>query len=140
MSNVVDKKEIQEAIAAAETTLHYLDEAYDALSSASNWGVFDMLGGGFLAGMMKRSKMDKAQGQIYMAQDSVKSLRKELADIGQVLDFSIEMDGFLSALDIFCDNLFVDWAVQDQISSALGKVNTAIASVTSLKRELEEML
>ena len=140
MSNVVDKKEIQEAIAAAETTLHHLDEAYDALSSASNWGVFDMLGGGFLASMMKRSKMDKAQGQIYMAQDSVKSLRKELADIGQVLDFSIEMDGFLSALDIFCDNLFVDWAVQDQISSALGKVNTAIASVTSLKRELEEML
>ena len=34
MSDVVDKKEIQEAIAAAETTLHYLDEAYDAFEKA----------------------------------------------------------------------------------------------------------
>lgn len=138
--SIIDKKEIQEAIVAAETTLTYLDEAYDALSSAANWGVFDMLGGGFLASIVKRSKMDKAQGQIYMAQDSVKSLRKELADIGQTLDFSLETDGLLSALDIFCDNLFVDWAVQDQISSALVKVNTAITSVTTLKRELEDML
>ena len=138
--SIIDKKEIQEAIVAAETTLTYLDEAYDALSSAANWGVFDMLGGGFLASIVKRSKMDKAQGQIYMAQDSVKSLRKELADIGQTLDFSLDTDGVLSALDIFCDNLFVDWAVQDQISSALSKVNTAITSVTTLKRELEDML
>ena len=138
--SIIDKKEIQEAIVAAETTLAYLDEAYDALSSAANWGVFDMLGGGFVASIVKRSKMDKAQGQIYMAQDSVKSLRKELADIGQTLDFSLETDGLLSALDIFCDNLFVDWAVQDQISSALVKVNTAITSVTTLKRELEDML
>lgn len=138
--SIIDKKEIQEAIVAAETTLAYLDGAREALSSASNWGIFDMLGGGFLASIVKRSKMDDAQGQIYMAQDSVKSLRKELADIGQTLDFSLDTDGVLSALDIFCDNLFVDWAVQDQISSALSKVNTAITSVTTLKRELEDML
>lgn len=47
--SIIDKKEIQEAIAAAETTLAYLDGAREALSSASNWGIFDMLGGGFLA-------------------------------------------------------------------------------------------
>ena len=138
--SIIDEKEIQEAIVAAETTLAYLDGAHDALSSAANWGIFDMFGGGFLASIVKRSKIDAAQAQIFQAQDSVKLLRKELADIGHALDFSVETDGLLSALDIFCDGLFVDWMVQDQINSALGNVNSAITSVTTLKRELEDML
>ena len=40
------KKELDEAILAGERALGSLKTAYDNLTSAKNWGIFDMMGGG----------------------------------------------------------------------------------------------
>ena len=40
------KKEVNEAL--MEETLGHLSRAQDYLSSAGNWGLFDMIGGGFI--------------------------------------------------------------------------------------------
>ena len=41
------RQEISEAIRAGERALSSLRAAQDKLGSARNWGIFDMLGGGF---------------------------------------------------------------------------------------------
>lgn len=48
MSNEMMKREMQEAVQAGERALQSLYAARDKLGSARNWGIFDMLGGGFI--------------------------------------------------------------------------------------------
>ena len=55
------KRETQEAIDAGERALASLKAAQDELSSAKNWGIFDMLGGGFVSTLVKHNKMDNAK-------------------------------------------------------------------------------
>lgn len=54
-------REIQEAIEAADVALDHLERAKRCLSSASGWGLFDTLGGGFISGLIKHSKMSDAE-------------------------------------------------------------------------------
>ena len=60
MVNNMMNKEVREAINAGERALYSLREAQNNLQSAKNWGIFDMFGGGFLADVMKHSKMNNA--------------------------------------------------------------------------------
>ena len=61
MCNEIMKKEVQEAIAAGERALQSLYAAEEKLKSAGNWGVFDMLGGGFFSSYIKHSKIKEAE-------------------------------------------------------------------------------
>ena len=54
------KREMQEAVQAGERVLQTLYAARDKLGSARNWGIFDMLGGGFISDLVKHSKMNDA--------------------------------------------------------------------------------
>lgn len=45
-------REIREARAAGQNTLNSLYQAQKLLSSAKNWGLFDMLGVGFFSSMI----------------------------------------------------------------------------------------
>ena len=49
--NENERREIQEAIAAADDALLHLGEAKKALGKARNWGIFDILGGGSVVGL-----------------------------------------------------------------------------------------
>lgn len=60
MSNEMMKREMQEAVQAGERALQSLYAARDKLGSARNWGIFDMLGGGFISDLVKHSKMNDA--------------------------------------------------------------------------------
>lgn len=55
-----DMKEINEAIVAGERALNSLYHAQDKLNSAKGWGLLDLLGGGFITGMIKHSRIDDA--------------------------------------------------------------------------------
>jgi chromosome segregation ATPase len=55
------EREINEAINAGNELLYSLDIVKDILDSASGWGVWDMLGGGFISTMAKHSDIDEAQ-------------------------------------------------------------------------------
>lgn len=130
------KKEIQEAILAAEKTLEYLTIAEGELKSAKNWGFFDMAGGGFVTTMFKRGKMDHAETALTNARDSMKNLRKELADVDEVVGIDLEIDGFISFADFFFDNVFVDWMVQSKINKALTQVREGIRTLEEVRSEL----
>lgn len=49
--------EIAEARQACETVLSKVREIQAKLKNTQNWGIFDMLAGGFLTSVVKRQKM-----------------------------------------------------------------------------------
>ena len=81
MSNEMRTKELQEAISAGERALRSLQAAQDKLDSANNWGIFDMLGGGFIASLVKHSKMDEAKADMEDAKYDLKAFQRELKDV-----------------------------------------------------------
>ena len=55
-----EKREINEAVVAGERALESLRTAKSKLDSARAWGIYDMLGGGFLSSMIKHGQIGKA--------------------------------------------------------------------------------
>ena len=48
-------RELEEAIRASEAALEKLEKAKASLESASGWGIFDIIGGGFISSAVKHS-------------------------------------------------------------------------------------
>jgi hypothetical protein len=126
-----DRKELGEAIQAGEAALGSLQQVSSDLGSASNWGTWDMLGGGIIATMAKHSKIDSAKQHAHEAQRQLRRFREELADSGQRLNVSLEIGGFSKFADYFFDGLIADWVVQSKIQQGSSACSTAIASVNA---------
>ena len=76
-----ERKEVSEAITAGRQALSILRMAKDELRSAGNWGVVDMVGGGFFSGMMKHSKINHASSYMRMAKEKLLIFQRELKDV-----------------------------------------------------------
>ena len=74
-------KELKEAIMAGEKALNSLEEARNSFRSASNWGIFDMLGGSTLISLGKHSKIKDGQYKLDKAKDDLYAFEKELKDV-----------------------------------------------------------
>lgn len=127
---------MKEAMDAGERALATLKSAQEKLNSASNWGVFDMFGGGLFSTIMKRSKMSDAQNLMETAKMDLKLFQKELKDVNVPLDLRIEVGSFLSFADFFFDGFVADYLVQSKISEAKEQVSDAIFRVEQILREL----
>ena len=117
------KKEVNEALHAIEETLGHLSRAQDYLSSAGNWGLFDMIGGGFITTMAA-------------ARNSIRNLKKELSDVDQLVDVDLNISDFLSFADYFFDGIIADWMVQSKIKDARFQVDKAIRELNRIKNTL----
>ena len=135
-----DRKEIEEAIAACNDALNDLDYAKDYLKSARNWGIWDILGGGFISTFIKRSKMDKARACMENARRSLLHLADELDDIEGMSDLGLDMDDFVSFADYFFDGFLADMMVQSRIADAMVRLDDAIAQVEETKGILLQRL
>ncbi|WP_145409409.1 hypothetical protein [Paenibacillus xylanexedens] len=122
-------KELQEAEREGKRLMLALDRAAEALKSAGNWGVYDMMGGGMISTHIKRSRMDDAQSAINEAGRHLKRFQKELDDVKMAVKADIELGGLLSFADYFFDNLFVDWMVQDKIRKAESQVQEGQSTI-----------
>ena len=131
-------REIQEAIEAADVALDHLERAKRCLSSASGWGLFDTLGGGFISGIIKHSKMSDAENEIDKAKRALEKFSKELRDVDGYS--SVHINGFLTFGDLFCDGFLMDVIVQSQIGKAKRECENAINQVTSIRNDLKRML
>lgn len=129
MSNDIMRTEMIEAIQAGERALISLRNAQDVLNSARNWGILDMLGGGFLSTIIKRSKMEKAVYCMEEAKSDLMRFRNELNDVNIPMNLRMDVGGFLSFADFFFDGFVADYLVQSKISDAKAQVSNAIAYV-----------
>ena len=130
------EKEKQEAIDAGNKALRSLRKAQENLDSAKGWGIFDMLGGGFLSTMVKHSKVDQAKENMEQAKYDLRNFSKELNDVNIACNLHIETGDFLSFADWFFDGFIVDWMMQDRISQASQQVEEAIRRVEDILRQL----
>ena len=133
------RQEVDEAIDAANEAISWLDKAYDSISSARNWGIFDMIGGGLLSTMIKREKMKDSSHYMDMAKRSLKKLKDELDDVDDLTDIDINTDDFLSFADFFFDGFIADWLVQGKINDARNKIDQTIRVVVEIRDRLIEM-
>ena len=138
MNEYILERELDEAIAAADETIDLLDQAYASMSSARNWGLFDMVGGGLFSTMVKREKM--RDGRYYMneAKRSLMKLKDELGDVDDLPDLDIDMDDFLSFADFFFDGFFADFMVQGRINDAREKIDQTLRVVCEIREKLIE--
>lgn len=130
------QREINEAAAAADQALYYLYDAQKYLSSAGNWGILDLLGGGFISTLAKHSKLDNATKSLNNAKIAVLNLKRELSDVNMISNINIDVGSFLTFADYFFDGFVADWLVQSKIRDAQAQVNNAIMQITDIKNQL----
>lgn len=134
------KTEIKEAITAGDRALESLENAAEKLKSARNWGMFDILGGGFVSTLVKHSKMDAAVDYMEDAKYHLQIFQKELKDIHVPADFRLEIGKFLTFTDLFVDDIFSDCIVQSRISETRTQVDEAICQVRYILSDLHRLL
>ena len=130
------QKEIDEAILAGEKALSSLAAAEKSLSSAKNWGIVDLLGGGMLTTFIKRSRMQEASGYLEEARENLRIFRNELSDV-EFLDGSLlDGNGFLTFADYFFDGFVADFLVQSRIQETRRKIEQTASSIREILNRL----
>lgn len=133
-------KELQEAITAGRRVLSAMERAEQHLQTARNWGIYDMLGGGFISTAIKHSRIDEARSALHAAQADLKRFRSELRDVARDVHLQLEMGNLLTFGDYLFDGLVMDWIVQGRIDGALDKARQQSARIRRIVRELEQAL
>jgi hypothetical protein len=131
-------KELREATLAGESVRHSLDRVLESLSSARNWGTWDMFGGGMLSTHIKHSRIDDARGHVHDAQVQAARFERELADVDLKVDVAIQFSSFSKFADYFFDNLITDWIVNSRIDESRSSASAARARVDMVLAQLRQ--
>ncbi len=129
--------ERREAIQAGRKAKHSLEKALSYINDAKNWGFFDMLGGGMISSVLKRSKMQDAKKYMEQAKFELELFSEELEDVGSEFDIDLDVDNFLGIADIVFDNIFVDFMVQQKIDKAKQSIEDLIYEIDQILYSLE---
>lgn len=136
----LDIKEVKEAINAGKNASSALSQMMEPLDSAKNWGIWDMLGGGFFTDMIKHSKIDDANKMSYDVQQCLKRFQKELNDVNEFTDIAVDIGSFATFADFFFDGLFADWFVQSKINESISNLDNANRRVGDIIEDLNRSL
>lgn len=126
------RRQAEEALAAGSDALDRLYAARKELGSAQNWSTWDTWGGGgVISSMAKHSKLDAASAKLQEASQALGVLTRELQDVDVSLP-GVEspiIDNLSRGIDIWFDNIFTDFGIQDQIHQAGAQLDQTIANV-----------
>ncbi len=129
--------EINEAIDAGQDAQMRLRRIQETLRSAKGWGIYDLLGGGLISGMMKRIRMEKAQQQIEELRGSLERFNSELKDVQVQCSASAELSEWLNITDLVFDDPLSDWLSLSKIKDAKAEIDRTAEEVTALLAKLE---
>ncbi len=129
--------EINEAIEAGQDAQMRLRRIQETLRSAKGWGIYDLLGGGLISGMMKRIRMEKAQQQIEELRGSLERFNSELKDVQVQCNTSAELSAWLNITDLVLDDPLSDWLSLSEIKDAKAEIDRTEKEVTALLARLE---
>lgn len=133
-------REVSEALNAGQAAARELENMVDSLQSASNWGVWDMVGGGMLVTAAKHSRIDDARASAHRVQALLRRFQRELADVQALGEEALSMGSFEAFADFFFDSLITDWIVQSRINRSLEEARSLQREVNELVRRLEREL
>ncbi len=132
-----ERNEVSEAVAAGRRALASLEEAADALESASNWGAFDLFLGGAISSLIKHTRLGGAREALEVARDDLYDFTRELRDVSDIEVLRMDVGALATALDVLFDNPFVDLYVQKKIEDARDNVAAAIRATQTVLARLE---
>lgn len=131
-------KEVNEALTVGYQVQRNLEKVRESLSKAEGWGIYDMVGGDFIATAIKHGHMDDAQRLSQETEYLMKCFEKEVRDVeAYSLTFEKVNDG-LTIMDYVFDSFIFDWMVQSQIGKNLRNVEQSIEEVNSTLNILEK--
>ena len=133
------QKEIKEAVSAGTRALGTAVSILSDLDNAQNWGTYDLVNGGLIAGLAKHSYLDEAQNKVITLQSQLRKFKTELTDITIQADMKVNVDGFLRFADYFYDGLFSDWAVLDRIGQSKSSVHSVKTKIENVLSKLDRM-
>ncbi|MBS4750502.1 hypothetical protein KG091_05375 [Carnobacteriaceae bacterium zg-ZUI78] len=113
---------ISQALNIAYTLREKLVITKNILSSAKNWGIYDLWSGGFFTSLVKREKMDNAYKDLKEVEKLCNELSSYLNGITLTLNPNMLNADKNRGWDIWFDNLFTDFKVQRDIKNTLEKV------------------
>lgn len=134
------EQELEEAIEAGTAALRTANEVVLSLKHAESLGLFDILGGGFLADMAKHETLDDAQKHVEQLQVDLQKFNKELSDVKLRAQIQVGMDRLLKFADVFFDGLLVDAAVLDNIKQSHRMVDETRDQILGILRQLQTKL
>lgn len=133
--------EIKEAIDACEECRGILNNALESLESAKGWGTYDIIAGDMVSSMIKHNKIDKAKTYLNKLTYSIKKLGNELDDISLDLPVGdLNISNFDYTFDVFFDNIFSDFSVQNKIEDAVYKLKDGKEALNKLNLILNEKM
>ncbi|MCB0976234.1 MAG: hypothetical protein KDB02_02135 [Acidimicrobiales bacterium] len=134
-----EMRECEEAREVAGEALSRLDGVAEALGAAEDWSGFDTwFGGGVFTRSEKHDQLDEASRRIHEAEDSLRRLSKELADIGEEVGSAVTVDRWDRAFDEFFDDVYSDASMRRRIGEALALVDHAQERVGRIAADVEE--
>lgn len=131
--------QISEAINLTNQILGYVEQAERSLSSARNWGFFDVLGGGFIVDMIKHHKLGKAREAMESVNYLMQRLQQVLGSLQLPADYRMEIGNFATFADFFFDGVFADLYMQSKIMQSLDEVRRLKKRLYELKSRLESI-
>ncbi len=139
MTREDELREINEAIAAGEHALNEICEAEHHLGNARGLGIWDMLGGGLISGLIKHSQIDEAQECVNRAQAALQRFQKELRDVDMNFNYGVRFDGVTKAIDLIFDNFLVDALIQSRIKETQENLKQSRYQVEQAMSQLQQM-
>ena len=129
-------KELQEAIAASYVVTDKLRFAVSEMSSASDWGMMDIAGGGMMTSMIKHSHVKEASKKIAQLQQDLLRLQKEVKDVHSIDIAPMEIESWLSTADIFFDNFIFDFMAYSRINKSHEQLKAGLENIIALQDQL----
>lgn len=135
----ISSSEINDALAIVNRLLPLVDEAERKFKSARNWGILDVLGGGFIIDMIKHYKIDSASSLMNEINYLTKELSAKLKTQEFSTDYTINKGTFATIADFAFDNLLTDLYMQSKISGSLNMIRDLKFKLLSLRQTLLDM-
>lgn len=116
-----------------------LYSAQRQLSRARNWGIIDMLGGGFITNMIKHSKLDNAMHYVNQARPLLKEIGRELKAASLQYSPELELGSFAVFADFFFDGIFADMYVQSKIKDLQWQIDDTLGQLEQVDDALRNV-
>ena len=113
-----------------------LEQALLQASSARNWGIADMFGGGLITTMVKRSRMNSAQENINRARPLLQRLSTLVGQLGLDNDLDDRRPGGFAAFFDYSDDFFAEIFTQSRIGDMRTSIETALSKLRALEKQL----
>jgi hypothetical protein len=132
------QREYDEAVVAGTEAEHVARAMLEHLSDAKETSTYDMVGGELFTDVVERGQLRDAERLGWELQQHLDRFAAELKDVGVTVDPKapkVEIGGFM---DMWCDNVFSDWAQHDRINQskqAVEQLHEWLGATTARVRE-----